>query len=310
MDDVDGTLDVSAKCEEGDDGQAIEAAQNVQGVDYSIRWTPGLVSKLKEGGYVFAVRYIGTPGRSKSLVAPEVAALRTAGISIVSVYEDREGTALLGYDRGAKDALAAVKDSEKLGMPKTRPVYMAVDTDTTPAKVAQYFKGAIAAIGKERVGVYGGYWIIKGLYEQGLSSWFWQTRAWSKVNGKFIWHDACHLRQFPLASPFYVLGSCDLDWAMKLDYGQWDIDTPPVPPGPKPEPSKDRTLYLKYPHMTGPDVRTVQMQLKAILIAPRLIVDSIYGPATVSAVKSFQDHEDLVADGVCGPATWKALRRS
>ncbi len=278
------------------------------GVDYSERWNAALPKKLKNSGYSFAVRYIGTPGRSKSLVAPEVAALQAAGVSIVSVYEDREGTALLGYDRGAKDAKAALADCRKLGMPDGRPIYLAVDTDTTPAKVAQYFKGAIAAIGKERVGVYGGYWIIKGLADMGLATWFWQTRAWSRVNGTIAWDSRCHMRQFPLAKPFYVLGFCDLDWAMKADYGQWDFNGP-KPPEPKPEPAKHRTLRITTPLMKGDDVKWVQKQLNAIKIGD-LTVDGAYGPDTMAAIKRFQKRFGLVQDGICGENTWAKLVKS
>ena len=36
-------------------------------------------------------------------------------------------------------------------------------------------------------------------------------------------------------------------------------------------------------------------------------VDGIYGSATVKAVKYFQQKNGLTADGICGPATLKAL---
>jgi hypothetical protein len=181
--------------------------------------------------------------------------------------------------------------------------------------VAEYFKGACAAIGKERVGIYGGYWVIKGIADMGLASYFWQTRAWSRVNGKFVWDERDHLRQFPMAKPFYVnlAGvNCDIDWAMKADYGQWDFDgvpTPPKPEPPKPEPTKRPTLRLTHPHMKGDDVKWLQRQLNAIKIGG-LVVDGDYGPATVAAVKSFQKHVGLVNDGICGPKTWAKLEVS
>ena len=319
--DPEATIDLGYSIEGGINAPAARGvAQLATGVDYSARWTSGLVTSLQNGGYSFAVRYVGTPGRGKSLVAAEVAALRAAGISLVSVYEDREGTALLGYDRGAKDARAACADAEKLGMPKGRPVYLAVDTDTTPAKVAQYFKGAIAAIGKARVGVYGGYWIIKGLADQGLASWFWQTRAWSRVNGVFVWDARDHLRQFPLAKPFYVLGSCDLDWAMQEDYGGWWDSAPPAPPAPKrrvlrvtdemklppSDPRHVRYVNDKDPGALG-EIRVVQ---DLLYIMPRSHRDGIYGPETELAVPRFQGaHPPLVVDGIVGPKSWAQLTK-
>lgn len=194
-----------------------------EGVDYSVGWSPALADRIAGGGYKFAVRYIGTPGRSKSLVLTEIAALRERGIEVVSVFEDREGTALLGHDQGVRDAKRAFADAEKLGMPADRPIYFAVDTDTTLAKVREYFKGLSTAYPKSRIGVYGGYWIIKGLADEKLVTWLWQTRAWSKVNGKVRWDERIHLAQFPKSSHDVVLGVCDLDWSLKADYGQWGM---------------------------------------------------------------------------------------
>jgi hypothetical protein len=192
-----------------------------EGVDYSAGWSTALVNKIEKAGYTFAVRYIGTPGRGKSLRSEEVEYLRARGIEVVSVYEDREGTALEGFSRGAKDARKALEDAISLGMPAGRPIYFAVDTDTTVARVREYFLGVCSVLPHQQVGVYGGYWIVKGLADEGLATWLWQTRAWSKVKGKVRWDERIHLAQFPKSSNDVVLGVCDLDWALKADYGQW-----------------------------------------------------------------------------------------
>jgi len=38
-----------------------------------------------------------------------------------------------------------------------------------------------------------------------------------------------------------------------------------------------------------------------------LVVDGIFGPATLAAVKAFQQGSGLVVDGIVGPLTWNAL---
>ncbi len=56
---------------------------------------------------------------------------------------------------------------------------------------------------------------------------------------------------------------------------------------------------------TGHTVRAAQALLNAH--GATLDVDGEFGPATHTAVVSFQKAEALDADGVVGPATWKAL---
>jgi peptidoglycan hydrolase-like protein with peptidoglycan-binding domain len=57
----------------------------------------------------------------------------------------------------------------------------------------------------------------------------------------------------------------------------------------------------------GDAVRRAQRGVRRGLPAPSLAVDGIFGPATESAVKMFQEGVNLAADGVVGPDTWAAL---
>jgi peptidoglycan hydrolase-like protein with peptidoglycan-binding domain len=58
---------------------------------------------------------------------------------------------------------------------------------------------------------------------------------------------------------------------------------------------------------TGPDVRRLQIILVMIKLLDVPAIDSVFGSKTQDAVKSFQQGNNLTADGIVGPLTWKAL---
>ena len=55
----------------------------------------------------------------------------------------------------------------------------------------------------------------------------------------------------------------------------------------------------------APNVRELQTVLRRH--APEVVVDGLFGRGTEAAVRAFQRAQGLVADGVVGPATWRAL---
>ncbi|MFF3665486.1 peptidoglycan recognition protein family protein [Microtetraspora malaysiensis] len=62
---------------------------------------------------------------------------------------------------------------------------------------------------------------------------------------------------------------------------------------------------LAYPPLTtGADVRTWQQRMAAR--GWRIAVDGAYGPASRSVCEAFQAEKKLAADGIVGPATWRA----
>jgi peptidoglycan hydrolase-like protein with peptidoglycan-binding domain len=60
------------------------------------------------------------------------------------------------------------------------------------------------------------------------------------------------------------------------------------------------------PGDNGDAVRRVQRAIRRTP-DPGLVVDGIFGPATETVVKQFQQGAGLSVDGIVGPATWAAL---
>ena len=185
----------------------------IPGVDYA--WQRPAPDGLKKAGHRFAMRYL-SHDPSKNLTGAERDALWAQGIAVGLVWESTANRALAGAAAGAQDARDASQQAFALGL-QDIPVYFAADWDVTPAqkpKVAAYLQGAVSELGKNRVGVYGGYWVIKYIAEKKTCAWFWQTYAWSGGNVHPEAHIYQHKNGVQLAG-----GNVDLNKASTVGLG-------------------------------------------------------------------------------------------
>jgi hypothetical protein len=188
---------------------------SIPGVDYA--WSHPGGAALKAAGKAFACRYL-SPDSSKNLTRAEAADLAAHGIWAVVVWEGAAARAKAGKAAGAADAKTASVQATATGMPSSRPIYFAVDFDATEADqtyINAYLDGAASVIGRDRVGIYGGYYSVKRALDGGHAKWAWQTIAWS--GGQ--WDSRAVIRQGAQKSINGV--SCDLNTAVATDYGQW-----------------------------------------------------------------------------------------
>jgi Domain of unknown function (DUF1906) len=191
-----------------------------EGVDYADSH-PSIASLLS-GGKTFVIRY-GGPGRpQKQLQAAELADLQAAGIAVVANAEGVSDGLRNGWTAGVDWAQSADTYFKALGMPADRPIYLSVDFSPVAAdwdNLDAAMDGAASVLGRDRVGVYGGYATIAHFFGNKKASWFWQTYAWSGG----IWHNGAHIRQY--RNGVTIGGAdCDLDRAMVTDIGQWTGD--------------------------------------------------------------------------------------
>lgn len=192
---------------------------SIFGIDYA--WSRPSTASMKEAGVKFACRYLSYDETGKNLSIVERDRLIGAGIAVVLVWETTASRALSGFDGGASDAREANRQARVLGMPASRPIYFAVDWDAGEAQQARinaYLDGVASVIGRDRVGVYAGYWPLKRALDAGKAKFGWQTYAWS--GGR--WDSRAQLQQY---SNGRSMGGQNVDFnrAMDADYGQWGV---------------------------------------------------------------------------------------
>lgn len=177
-------------------------------------------AELKAAGIKFVCRYLSTAGNPKNLTVAEAKALHSAGIAIVLVFETTANRALGGFAAGKSDASSALAQAHSLGVPFTVPIYFAVDFDATPSEqlaINSYLAGASSVIGKQRVGIYGGFYPVKRALDAGRAAWAWQAYAWS--GGQ--WDPRAQIRQVANAQRIAGHG-VDIDRAVHYPYGAWE----------------------------------------------------------------------------------------
>lgn len=141
---------------------------------------------IKAAGFAGVIRYLAPSSTgSKVLTKPEVDSLQSVGLAIGLVWEWYSDRALGGSAAGIADAQAALQQANDLGVPSSVPIFFAVDFDATPEQqqsIIVYFNAINSIIGKERTGIYGGFWPVSRSFDAGVVSWGWQTYAWSGTN--------------------------------------------------------------------------------------------------------------------------------
>jgi len=158
-------------------------------VDYSFaRPDPAYIKAQGFGG---VMRYLSPPPNGKNITVAEKNALTAQGLKFGLVWESTANRALSGNAAGKADAQSALSQANALGF--NGAIYFAVDFDATPAQQApinDYLNGARIVLG-DRVGVYGGYYVVKRCFDAGVVKWGWQTYAWSGGN----WDSRAQIRQ-------------------------------------------------------------------------------------------------------------------
>lgn len=198
-------------------------------IDYA-DWRPANQHALLNT--VGAVRYLSHDTK-KAITAEEMAELHGWGIATALVFEDAATRATLGTTAGTSDGAFAMDEAQRLGVPRHRPIYIALDFDiqdyapniTDPraklGPVGEYLSAFSNQLshGFYEAGVYGGYWAVNRAISANVARWGWQTIAWSPTEKGLPVED----QRIALYQPgMQVLGgNADVDFAAYRDWGQF-----------------------------------------------------------------------------------------
>jgi LysM repeat protein len=160
--------------------------------DYSFS-RPDL-NALKAAGINKVMRYLSPNGQPKNASVAEVGSLHANDMSVGFVYEWYGGRAKEGRAAGEYDGRIALQQANELGIPADVAIHAAVDYDAPESDqpaINDYIDGFASIVGPRGKAAYGGYWVIKRLFDAGIITYGWQTYAWSGGN----WDSRAQLRQ-------------------------------------------------------------------------------------------------------------------
>jgi len=274
-----------------------------EGIDYA--WHHAVdVDAFRSAGLTFIVRYLSNDS-TKNLNPSEAHLLSEAGFDLVVVWESAANRALAGRGAGATDAKKAREQAKACGMPTRRPIYFGVDFDAQDPdkpKIANYLKGAASVLGVKRVGVYGGYGVVKYCFDQSVVTFGWQTYAWSGG----LRDERAQLYQH--LNGVHIGGvECDRDTAYAADFGQWRLQVK-APPFPYPQTDYLGTARPDPNCHSGADaierLHIARWQKKMAERGWRIQSTGAFTRQSARICESFQTEKGLEADGMVHPATW------
>jgi hypothetical protein len=142
-------------------------------------WVRKAPAAIKKDGYSFVLGYLSTDA-SKNMTAARAKALHAAGLSVGVIWETTATRATAGYAAGRADRISAEKQANALGYPTSAALFWACDQQAKPSLVLPYARGWYQAGPRNRpTGPYGDKAVIEAVHAANLSSFEWQTEAWS-----------------------------------------------------------------------------------------------------------------------------------
>jgi LysM repeat protein len=204
------------------------------GLDYA--WSHPDLNAAWSGGYRFMCRYLSWLPNGKVITVAEYQQLLAKGFEVALNWEYGAKDQLGGAASGKLHAAEAVRQARALGYPAGKTIYFSADFDATEAEQAPinaYMAAAKAILHAAgyRIGIYGGYYVVKRAFDAGVTDDGWQTYGWS--GGQWDSRAAIHQDHNDITCGG---ASCDHNTRVGATYLAGNHSTAPAPPPPAPKP--------------------------------------------------------------------------
>jgi peptidoglycan hydrolase-like protein with peptidoglycan-binding domain len=179
---VNGLVDAETMTRALIDGYQSTMGANVAGMDASIN-CQSFAMRIAAQGMKFAGRYY-SGNTKKALTVTEARALSSAGVNIITVFENSNNSAeFFSTGIGTSQATSALEQAATVGQPPFTAIYFAVDYNATATDaegpITDYFsaiKSAFAAAPTQYlIGVYGSGMTCRVIRDAGLAQFTWLT---------------------------------------------------------------------------------------------------------------------------------------
>lgn len=236
--------------------RGVNVAAQTKGEDYA--WSHPSIAASKAAGITFVSRYLSYLPNGKVITHAEASSLLNAGIDVLLNWECDAKDALRGAAGGTADGKEANRQARALGYPAGAELISSMDWDVTPAQkptCLAYARAFAAQIPSYRYDVYGGYWIVKYLFDNHAIFNAWQAYAWSGG----LWDPRATLRQ---TRNGVTIGGASVD--LDVMYGQAHTWLHPKGAGTTPVATKPTPVVVKpvtnVHGIEGEDMATIIVQ--------------------------------------------------
>lgn len=220
--------------------------------------TDETIAQLQALGVTFVSRYV-SDFPAKNLTLAEAQRLSTAGLDVVTNWENDVNDWTGGHSQGVAYAQRALAQHTACGGPVGAGawgIYFSVDmqiNDPNDPTLHDYFRGINSVLGPQHTGAYAQTSVLRALRGSGLIDCGERGGTWRSMSTFGLPEGLGNPGEFDVEQDGQFNEQYDRDIANSARFGQWRIGSDPKPPPPPPIPISLEGLPVKFIAAVKPD---------------------------------------------------------